>query len=134
MVSIGKPYPLLRDQDVATFSTHSAVGQNPWYHFGVGAPPILVYFSGDLDFHWGCGILTPMAIFPWIIRLAPLTSARGASRRLFAELRGSFGRAMLVWLGGGVVFRLLRREKWRLLNKPRSGVSGPNSPKTEPSF
>ena len=26
-----------------------AVGQNQWYHFGVGAPPILVYFSGDWD-------------------------------------------------------------------------------------
>ena len=25
-----------------------AVGQNQWYHFGVGAPPILVYFSGSL--------------------------------------------------------------------------------------
>ena len=24
-----------------------AVGQNQWYHFGVGAPPILVYFGGD---------------------------------------------------------------------------------------
>ena len=22
-------------------------------HFGVGAPPILVYFSGDWDVHWG---------------------------------------------------------------------------------
>ena len=30
-----------------------AVGQNQWYHFGVGAPPILVYFSGDWDVHWG---------------------------------------------------------------------------------
>ena len=30
-----------------------AVGQNQWYHFGVGAPPILVYFSGDGDVHWG---------------------------------------------------------------------------------
>ena len=29
-----------------------------WYHFGVGAPPILVYFSGDWDVHWGYGILT----------------------------------------------------------------------------
>ena len=27
--------------------------QNQWYHFGVGAPPILVYFSGDWDIHWG---------------------------------------------------------------------------------
>ena len=26
--------------------SHMAVGQNQWYHFGVGAPPILVYFSG----------------------------------------------------------------------------------------
>ena len=29
---------------------HVAVGQNQWYHLGVGAPPILV--------HWGYGILT----------------------------------------------------------------------------
>ena len=35
-----------------------AVGQSQWYHFGVGAPPILVYFSGDWDAHWGCGVLT----------------------------------------------------------------------------
>ena len=27
-------------------------------HFGVGAPPILHYFSWNLDIHWGCGILT----------------------------------------------------------------------------
>ena len=30
-----------------------AVGQNQWYDFGVGAPPILVYVSGDWDVHWG---------------------------------------------------------------------------------
>ena len=30
-----------------------AVGQNQWYHFGAGAPPILVNFSGDWDVHWG---------------------------------------------------------------------------------
>ena len=35
-----------------------AVGQNQWYHFGVGAPPILVCFSGDWDVHWGYGLLT----------------------------------------------------------------------------
>ena len=35
-----------------------AVGQNQWYHFGVGAPPILVYFGVDWDVHWGYGILT----------------------------------------------------------------------------
>ena len=27
-------------------------------HFGVGAPPILVYFSGEWDIHWGYGFLT----------------------------------------------------------------------------
>ena len=35
-----------------------AVGQLQWYHFGVGAPPILVYFSGDWDVHWVYGLLT----------------------------------------------------------------------------
>ena len=30
-----------------------AVGQNQWYHFGVGASPILVYFSGDWDLTHG---------------------------------------------------------------------------------
>ena len=34
------------------------MGQNQWYHLGAGAPPILVYFSGDWDGHWGYGILT----------------------------------------------------------------------------
>ena len=29
------------------------MGQNQWYHVGVGAPPILVYFSGDWDVHSG---------------------------------------------------------------------------------
>ena len=38
--------------------SYLAVGQNQWYHFGVGAPLILVYFSGDWDVHWGYGILT----------------------------------------------------------------------------
>ena len=38
--------------------TEMAVGQNQWYHFGVGAPPISVDFSGDWDVHWGYGILT----------------------------------------------------------------------------
>ena len=35
-----------------------AVGQHQWLHFGVGAPPILVYFSGDSDVHWGYRVLT----------------------------------------------------------------------------
>ena len=39
-------------------STH-----NQWYH-GVGAPPILVYFSGDWDVHWRYGMLTHGHINP----------------------------------------------------------------------
>ena len=27
-------------------------------HFGVGAPPNFVYFSGNWDVHWGYGLLT----------------------------------------------------------------------------
>ena len=41
-----------------TLPCASQVGQNQWYHFRVGAPPILVYFSGGWDVHWGYGILT----------------------------------------------------------------------------
>ena len=35
-----------------------AVGQNQWYHFGVGESYILGYCSGDWDVHWGYGLLT----------------------------------------------------------------------------
>ena len=43
---------------VEVCSRNVAVGQNQWNHFGVGVPPIFVHFSGDLDVHWGHGILT----------------------------------------------------------------------------
>ena len=33
-----------------------SVGQHQWYHFGIGAPPILIYFSGDWDVHRGYGM------------------------------------------------------------------------------
>ena len=35
-----------------------AMVQNQSYHFGIGAPPILVYSSGDWDVYWGYGVLT----------------------------------------------------------------------------
>ena len=38
---------------------HVAVGQNQLYHFGVGAPSMLVYFSGDWDVHWGVRAFDP---------------------------------------------------------------------------
>ena len=33
-------------------------GSKPMVPFGVGAPPILVYSTGDWDVHWGYGTLT----------------------------------------------------------------------------
>ena len=39
-------------------SSINSMGQNQWYHFGAGAPLILVYFNADWDVHWGYGILT----------------------------------------------------------------------------
>ena len=35
-----------------------AMVQNHWYHFGTGAPPILVCFIGDRDVHCKYGVLT----------------------------------------------------------------------------
>ena len=40
-----------------THPRHMAGGQHQWYHFVVGAPPLLVYVNGDWDVHWGYEIL-----------------------------------------------------------------------------
>ena len=53
-----------------------AVGQNQWYHFGVGAPPSLVNFSGDLDVHWGHGLLTHGHMFEKSAKLRVTMSFR----------------------------------------------------------
>ena len=42
-----------RISSIHSTTQHMAVGQNQWHHFGVGAPPILVYFSGDWDVFTG---------------------------------------------------------------------------------
>ena len=47
------PPSILNKQTSPLTSIILAVGQNQWYHFWVGAPPILVYFSWDWDVHWG---------------------------------------------------------------------------------
>ena len=60
---------------------HVAVGQNQWYHFGVGAPPTLFYFSGDWDVHWGYGILTHGHVLP-----ALRCHNRARQERFFASL------------------------------------------------
>ena len=38
------------------YSSEMAVGQNQYYHFEVGAPPILVYFSGWIGMFTGGAI------------------------------------------------------------------------------
>ena len=47
------------------FGHNVAVGQHQWYHFGVGSTPIVVYFSGDWDVHWGYGLLTHGHVARW---------------------------------------------------------------------
>ena len=54
----GVSLPEPRDASSSIESGDLAVGQNPWYHVGAGAPPILVYFSGDWDVHWVYAILS----------------------------------------------------------------------------
>ena len=44
--------------------SYLAVGQNQWYHFGVGAPPNLFYFTGGWDVHWGYGLLNHSHLDP----------------------------------------------------------------------
>ena len=44
-----------------------AAGQNQWYHFWIGAPPMLVYFSGD----WGCSLGANRGFDPWPYVIPP---------------------------------------------------------------
>ena len=57
--------PLLSFGNCTTFAFtsrfHVGVCQNQWYHFGVGAPPMFVYFSGHWDVHLGYDL----AFDPW---------------------------------------------------------------------
>ena len=63
--------PLARCKSRAPFK-EMAVGQNQGYHFGVSAPPILVYFSGDWDVHWGYDL----DFDPWPNVYLPLAACR----------------------------------------------------------
>ena len=44
------PLPLSQKSSLSASRVQKVGGWDP---FGVGAPPILVYFSGDWDVHWG---------------------------------------------------------------------------------
>ena len=67
-------------------SSKLAVGQNQWYHFGVGAPPLLVYFSGDWDVH--CGY--DLDFDPWPIGSLPLNPGLGTERWTAARTFGTW--------------------------------------------
>ena len=87
--------------------THLAVGQNQWYHFVVGAPPILVYFSGDWDVHWGYDLA--FALWP----LGPAFYAEVyASGDGTKTLRVSALRSM-IWPGGAPKLREPRTSDLR---------------------
>ena len=62
----GSHNPVLSVNDLMNV-LNMAVSQSQWYHFGVGAPPILVYFGGGWDVHWGHGILTHGHMGPWFV-------------------------------------------------------------------
>ena len=47
------PEPCRCQGEAQALRLNRAAGQSQWYHFRVGAPPILVFFSGDWDVHWG---------------------------------------------------------------------------------
>ena len=55
---ISAELPQVRASPCSGGESNVAVAQIQWYHFGEGAPPILVYFSRDWDVLWGYGILT----------------------------------------------------------------------------
>ena len=61
------------------YAADMAVG----YHFGVGAPPILVYFSRDWDVHWGYGILSHSHMLICLWKIHPHSREAPAIRQSF---------------------------------------------------
>ena len=80
-------------------SIEAAVGQHQWYHFGVGAPPILVQFGGDSEVRWGRGVLTPSQVTCDFVALGV---SRGPQRGGYTDF---FRRELIT---GGPAPRLLR--------------------------
>ena len=85
--------PLSPSHPPAPLSAHfEQAGQNQWFHFGVGAPPVLVYLSGGL----GCSLGAHQGFDPWPVRVCLLRSlARPRSAwqeagRSFRETVGDF--------------------------------------------
>ena len=103
-----------------------AVGQNQWYHFGVGAPPVLVFFffCGNWDVHWGYD----MAFDPWpycsLEKLAcfPFPSGRPPARDaptllLARQMRPTrLGRSDAVSVAASAVRHTVSPGIWVLIN------------------
>ena len=67
-----------------------AVGQNRWYHFAVGAEPILVYFNVDWDVHWG----HDFDFDPWPF-VSGVKKDRRRTTRLFGRPREDQGKTLM---------------------------------------
>ena len=59
-----------------------AMVQNQWHHFGIGAPPVLVYFSGDWDVTIAFFRLRLSGSGPAPARLRPISGSGLAPARL----------------------------------------------------
>ena len=68
-----------------------AMGQNQWYHIGIGAPPILVYFGGDVDVHWGYGVLTHHGQMTLVIHVESLFHTMPCCELLLSPPHGPMG-------------------------------------------
>ena len=51
-------------QSILVDVLYVAVGRNQWYHFGLAAPPSLVYFRGDWDVLWGYDLAFDPCVSP----------------------------------------------------------------------
>ena len=83
-----RPTALRSDAMALNILALHGCGSNQWYHFGVGAPPILVYFSRDSDVHWGYGVSTQVHIDGIVFQRALfLASVAICRRRIYHSQR-----------------------------------------------
>ena len=101
-------------QPLTVHDEHLLMVQNQWYHFGIGAPPILVYFSPDLNVHWGYAVLThghlnsPREMGP--VRTAWLATAGGVPTH---HLRHPRQKLLRLRADGWLLLGNLQRKKSR---------------------
>ena len=103
-----------------------AVGQHQWYHFGVGAPPILDYFSGDWDVRWGYGVLTHGHTYIFIVSQGAASTIRRrrwlSAWKCFAELSATRWQATSAASLLGVQYLGLSQPWGRSSPKEETGI------------